>query len=165
MIYIQTAEGLSQVSPSLTKEKIIAALGYTPADNLTFYEDESGVLAIVDNNGYVVAKIGAAGLETVEVSAKAIKLNGQDLAAKLQALEEKSVDIDLSDYALAETALDSFAFTFDGSATNGTMDFVTPILFHKFQHYLCELYQFSSGKSSGTLWLYGVPRLPIVGRK
>lgn len=103
MIYIQTAEGLSQVSPSLTKEKIIAALGYTPADNLTFYEDESGVLAIVDNNGYVVAKIGAAGLETVEVSAKAIKLNGQDLAAKLQALEEKSVDIDLSDYALAET--------------------------------------------------------------
>lgn len=103
MIYIQTAEGLSQISSSLSKEKIIAALGYTPADNLTFYEDESGVLAIADENGYIVAKIGESGLETVAVTAKSIKLDGEDLAAKLLALEEKNVEIDLSDYALNET--------------------------------------------------------------
>lgn len=103
MIYIQTAEGLSQISSSISKEKIIAALGYTPADNVTFYEDESGVLAVVDENGYVVAKIGATGLDTISVSAKSIKLDGEDLAAKFLALEEKSVEIDLSDYALNET--------------------------------------------------------------
>ena len=37
MIYIQKADGLQAISSQLTKEKIIAALGYTPADNATFY--------------------------------------------------------------------------------------------------------------------------------
>lgn len=120
MIYIQTAEGLSQISSSLTKEKIIAALGYTPADNVTFYEDDSGVLAIVDESGYVIAKIGVTGLETTTISANAVVLNGEDLNEKLKSLEnidltgyatEKYVDeaiaaieipeLDLKDYALA----------------------------------------------------------------
>jgi hypothetical protein len=32
MIYIQRANGLQPISSQLTKEKIIAALGFTPAD-------------------------------------------------------------------------------------------------------------------------------------
>jgi lysophospholipase L1-like esterase len=101
MIYIQTAEGLSQISSSLTKEKIIAALGYTPADNVTFYEDESGVLAITDESGYVIAKIGETGLETTTISANAVVLNGEDLNEKLKSLE----NIDLTGYA-TETYVD-----------------------------------------------------------
>ena len=94
MIYIQTADGLSQVSPSLSKEKIIEALGYTPADNVTFFEDETGALLVVDNAGYVIARIDENGLTTTQVSASAIKLNGEDLTTKLEALG----NIDLSDY-------------------------------------------------------------------
>lgn len=99
MIYIQSAIGLTQVSPSLTKEKIIAALGYTPADQNTFYEDESGALVIADEKGYVIARIDQGGLTTTKVSAGAIQLDGEDLAAKLQELENKVPDIDLSGYA------------------------------------------------------------------
>lgn len=103
MIYIQSATGLTQVSPSLTKEKIIAALGYTPADNNTFYEDESGALLIADEKGYVIARIDENGLTTTQLSAGAIALNGEDLAVKLQELEDSIGDIvipevDLSNY-------------------------------------------------------------------
>lgn len=72
MIYIQAESGLTQVSPSLTKEKIIAALGYTPADNATFYEDESGALVIADEQGYVIARIDADGLATTKISVGSI---------------------------------------------------------------------------------------------
>jgi hypothetical protein len=72
MIYIQTENGLNQITPSLTKEKILSALGYTPADNATFYEDESGTLLVVDNNNYVIARIGEFGLETTQITANAI---------------------------------------------------------------------------------------------
>lgn len=98
MIYIQGENGLTQVSPSLTKEKIIAALGYTPADDATFYEDESGALVIADEKGYVIARIDADGLTTTKVSAAAIALDGEDLATKLAALESATPDIDLSNY-------------------------------------------------------------------
>lgn len=105
MIYIQGASGLTQISPSLTREKIIAALGYTPADQNTFYEDESGALLVADENGYVIARIDANGLTTTKVSANAIELNGEDLAAKLQALSESSggsTSVDLSNYYTKE---------------------------------------------------------------
>ena len=57
MIYVQTSTGLQNIGQNLTKEKIIAALGYTPADGATFYEDESGALVVADSKGYVIARI------------------------------------------------------------------------------------------------------------
>lgn len=88
MIYIQTSEGLTRITSSLTKEKIIAALGYTPADGATFYEDKSGELVVADSQGYIIAKINADGFISTKISAGAIALNGEDLAAKLKALED-----------------------------------------------------------------------------
>lgn len=88
MIYVQTEQGLTQVSPSLTKDKIIAALGYTPADNVSFFEDESGALVIGDEKGYAIARIDADGLTTTKISTNAITLNGEDLDAKLKSLKD-----------------------------------------------------------------------------
>lgn len=102
MIYVQSASGLTQISPKLTKEKIIAALGFTPADKNSFYEDESGALVIADEQGYVIARIDENGLTTTQVSAGAIALNGEDLATKLQELANKVPDIDLSNYYTKE---------------------------------------------------------------
>lgn len=110
MIYIQGPSGLQPISSQLTKENIIAALGYTPADNTVFYEDESGALAIVDEKGHVIARIDENGLTTIQVSANAIMLEGADLAAKLQELANKVPDIDLSNYytkAEIDSALDN----------------------------------------------------------
>lgn len=102
MIYIQGADGLKPISSQLTKEKIIAALGFTPADQASFYEDESGALVVTDEKGYIIARIDSEGLTTTKIDASAIALNGEDLAAKLKMLEEKVPEIDMSDYALAE---------------------------------------------------------------
>ena len=106
MIYVQTEQGLTQVSPSLTKDKIIAALGYTPADNVSFFEDESGALVIGDERGYAIARIDADGLTTTKISTNAIALNGEDLAAKLKSLKDaidsieipEIPEVDLSNY-------------------------------------------------------------------
>lgn len=102
MIYIQTPNGLTQISSQLTKEKIIAALGYTPADNASFYEDESGALVIADEKGYIIARIDETGFKTTKINTNAIALNGEDLAEKLQALADKVPNIDLTGYATEE---------------------------------------------------------------
>lgn len=111
MIYIQGPNGLQPISSQLTKENIIAALGYTPADNAVFYEDESGALIIADEHGHVIARIDENGLTTTQVSANAIILDGADLTAKLQELANNKVsDIDLSNYytkAEIDSALDN----------------------------------------------------------
>lgn len=116
MIYVQTSEGLSQVSPSFTKEKIIAALGYTPADGATFWEDSSGTLVVADPEGYVIARIDENGLTTTRVEAGAISLNGEDLATKLQELADKVPEVDLTGFA-SEEALNSHiqSFHFSGN--------------------------------------------------
>lgn len=101
MIYVQTEQGLAQVSPSLTKDKIIAALGYTPADNVSFFEDESGALVIGDERGYAIARIDADGLTTTKISANAIALNGEDLAAKLKSLKDAIDDIEIPEIDLS----------------------------------------------------------------
>lgn len=93
MIYIQQANGLQPISQQLTKEKIIAALGYTPADNTTLWEDKSGNLIVADENGYVIARIDTNGLETVGVRTESILLGGEDLSEKLDALNNKSIDL------------------------------------------------------------------------
>ena len=98
MIYIQTNTGLQNIGPNLTKEKIIEALGFTPVDSASFYEDESGKLFVTDSEGYIIAKIDENGLSTTKIDTKMISLNGEDLANKLKALEEKTPDIDLSNY-------------------------------------------------------------------
>lgn len=103
MIYVQTEQGLAQVSPSFTKDKIITALGYTPADNMSFFEDESGALVIGDERGYAIARIDADGLTTTKISTNAIALNGEDLAAKLKSLKDaidgiEIPEVDLSNY-------------------------------------------------------------------
>lgn len=102
MIYIQQAHGLTQVTPSLTKEKIIAALGYTPADNATFFEDETGSLLVADKAGYVVARIDKDGVHTTRVMANAISLGDEDLAIKLQALQDAINNIDVGDIDLSD---------------------------------------------------------------
>lgn len=117
MIYIQGENGLTQVSPSLTKEKIIAALGYTPADNATFWEDESGALVIADEQGYVIARVDENGLTTTQVSAAAIKLNDVDLATKLAELEAATPEVDLSDYYTKSEVDDAIA-----NASTGDVD-------------------------------------------
>lgn len=101
MIYIQQAHGLAQVTPSLTKEKIIAALGYTPADNATFFEDETGSLLVADKAGYVIARIDKDGVHTTRVMANAISLGDEDLAIKLQALQDAIDNIDVGDINLS----------------------------------------------------------------
>lgn len=111
MIYVQTSEGLSQISPSFTKEKIIAALGYTPADGATFWEDSSGALVIADPQGYVIARIDEDGLTTTKVGATEILLNGEDLATKLQELADKVPEVDLTGFA-TEEALNSHVNSF-----------------------------------------------------
>lgn len=104
MIYVQGLSGLTQLSPKLSKEKIIEALGFTPADKNSFYEDESGALLVADEQGYVIARIDANGLTTTKVTANAIELNGEDLATKLQELATNipEAEVDLSNYYTKE---------------------------------------------------------------
>lgn len=109
MIYIQKADGLQAISSQLTKEKIIAALGYTPADQNTFWEDESGALIIADQAGHIIAKIDSNGFETTSVSAKAIQLDGKDLEAKLQELIDAIPEVDLSGLATQKYVDDAVA--------------------------------------------------------
>jgi hypothetical protein len=109
MIYIQKADGLQAISSQLTKEKIIAALGYTPADQNTFWEDESGALVIADQTGHIIARIDDKGFETTTVSAKAIQLDGKDLETKLQELIDAISEVDLSDYATQKYVDDAVA--------------------------------------------------------
>lgn len=127
MIYVQSIAGLTQVSPKLTKEKIIAALGFTPADKNSFYEDESGALLVADEQGYVIARIDGNGLTTTQISAKAIQLDGEDLAAKLQDLVEKNPEatVDLSNYYTKgeiDTALGNVSVDLTGYATEQYVD-------------------------------------------
>jgi hypothetical protein len=45
---IEIFKQLQNTSGKKDKEKIIAALGFTPADKNSFYEDESGALLVAD---------------------------------------------------------------------------------------------------------------------
>lgn len=119
MIYIQQEHGLTQVTPSLTKEKIIAALGYTPADNATFFEDETGSLLVADKAGYVVARIDKDGVHTTRVMANAISLGDEDLAIKLQALQDAINNIDVGDIDLSNYYTKSEV---DSAITNAEVD-------------------------------------------
>lgn len=81
MLYIQTESGLQSLNPSLTKEKIISILGYTPADkndlpNIT--EDQSGKINIVDEEGNIILTIDNEGLKTLDAI-----LDGQSVVSHM----------------------------------------------------------------------------------
>lgn len=74
---IQLADGTLKEINEVTKEKIITALDYTPANeedlpNIT--EDNSGELTIADESGNIIARIDADGVHSTEVEAKGIFL-------------------------------------------------------------------------------------------
>ena len=74
---IQTADGLLEIGGNVTKEKVISALGYSPADeedlpNIT--EDESGELTVADQSGNVIMTVDAEGIHTTEIIANGIAL-------------------------------------------------------------------------------------------
>lgn len=85
MIYIQSESGLIPINSAtdITKEKIINALGYTPADNSTFYEDNTGQFVIADEVGNIIARINEDGIATTNVTANSLILNGTDLEVEL----------------------------------------------------------------------------------
>lgn len=124
MIYIQTADGLSPISSQLTKEKIITALGYTPADGATFWEDESGALIVADAQGHIIARIDNNGLESTTITAKSIQLNGEDLNQKLQELaNNQTPNIDLSPYQTHIENADKHVSTQDRENWNNKSNF------------------------------------------
>ena len=75
-ISIQTPKGLIKLTPDLTRESIIKALGYTPVDteDIVIYEsiDESddSTFSIADNDGNVIAKFDKNGLTTTAINLK-----------------------------------------------------------------------------------------------
>lgn len=107
-LHIQTATGLLEIGGSVTKEKIIEALGYVPADseNLldNIVEDNSGNLVISDNNGNIIMKVDAEGVHTTEVTANGI-LVGETIIEHITdssvhvTLEEKSTWDNKSDFS------------------------------------------------------------------
>lgn len=121
---IQTATGLLEISTKVTKEKVISALGYEPANkthiedktvhvtsaeketwnnksDVKHYEDlegapsiaenDSGSMVVADENGNIIMQVDADGLETTNVSAKTIELNGEDLGVRLDELEDAQI--------------------------------------------------------------------------
>lgn len=89
---IQTTNGLLEIGGKITKEKIISALGYTPADkdynNLenkpNISDDGSGEFKITDNLGNIIAIIDGTGVHSVDFIIK-----GESLTEKLQSLDAK----------------------------------------------------------------------------
>lgn len=72
-LHLKTAAGLLEISGSVTKEKIIQALGYVPADQANaldnIIDDGSGNLVITDDNGNIIMRVDASGINTTEVTA------------------------------------------------------------------------------------------------
>lgn len=88
MIFIQGLTGLKPIISQLTKEEIVRALGYVPADGTNFYEDESGAFIIADNVGNIIAKIDDKGLTTTKANVEDVVLNGNSLNNKLDGIDD-----------------------------------------------------------------------------
>lgn len=79
---ILTSTGLKEIN-SVTKEKVLSALDYTPAnveDLPNIQEDNSGELYIEDEAGNVIVRVDENGLHTTEVEANGVLL-GETLSA------------------------------------------------------------------------------------
>ena len=169
---IQTAAGLIEIGGKVTKEKVISALGYEPANktvetavdthtkdtdihiasdertlwnrnvenleshktNTTIHvtsaekqiwnnksdvkhyedlegapditDDNSGNMVIADESGNIIMQVDADGVTTTNVSAKTINLDGEDLGVRLDELEATSLpnilDNESGDYVVAD---------------------------------------------------------------
>ena len=139
---IQTATGLLEIGGKVTKEKVVEALGYEPAnqthtedttihvtsaeketwDNKSNFsgayadlldapnitENDSGNVVIADESGNIIMQVDADGLATTNVSAKTIKLDGEDLGVRLDELESMTlpniVDNESDNLSIADQA-------------------------------------------------------------
>lgn len=100
---IQTSKGLVEISGSsgsVTKEKIITALGYTPSNFSGNYndlkerpsitDDISDNLSVQDSCGNIIAKVNEDGITTTNVNTKTLILNGQDIEKKIEEIASSS---------------------------------------------------------------------------
>lgn len=84
----------------LTSERIVNALGYTPADKSQLFsgsfndlkdnpisENGDGALSFTDPNGNIIAKVDKNGVTTTNVNTKTITLNGEDLEDKINKIK------------------------------------------------------------------------------
>lgn len=95
-INIKTAAGLLEIGGKVTKEKVISALGYLPADEEdlpNIKEDESGNMVIADESGNIIMQVDANGLTTTNIDAKTMQLNGEDLDSRLNGIESSLTNI------------------------------------------------------------------------
>lgn len=119
-INIQTSTGLLEISAKVTKDKIISALGYEPANethvedttvhitseerefwnnkdyNLlentpNITDDESNNLIITDPNNNAIMRVDSDGITTTNVNTKTVTLDGEDLGSRLDSIESISL--------------------------------------------------------------------------
>ena len=110
-INILLADGLKEIGGKVTKEKIVSALGYTPADKEelpNIVEDESGEFTVADEYGNIIMKVDQDGLSTTNVNTKTLTLDGEDLDSKLKSLEDSILsnilDDESGEFTLADEA-------------------------------------------------------------
>ena len=135
-IYIQLEDRLQKVSADVTQESIENALGYTPSDfsgefqdinNNPIEDDGVGALSFTDDKGYVIAKIDASGVKSVDFIAGehvlSDKANATYVDAKIEEVNERITDAedrafsgyfkDLLDNPVDVTEEDNLSFTDD----------------------------------------------------
>jgi hypothetical protein len=114
--YIQLQDGLKKISGDLTKEGIIAALGYTPSDfsgefndiaNNPFIHtpDNSGEFIITDEAGNIIGKVDSTGFSSIDFIAGGHKLTEKANLSDIPSLDgyAKTEDIpSLDGYAKTE---------------------------------------------------------------
>ena len=121
--YIQLQDGLKKISGDLTKEGIIAALGYTPSDfsgefndiiNNPFIHtpDNSGEFIITDDAGNIIGKVDSTGFSSIDFIAGDHKLTEKANLSDIPSLDG---------YAKAEDipSLDGYAKTSDVPSLDG----------------------------------------------
>ena len=77
-ISIQTPNGLLRLSPEVTSQTIIDALGYIPANQVDIdnaFMSDSDTFYVVDKFGNIISKIDKDGITTTAVNANTAKLN------------------------------------------------------------------------------------------
>jgi hypothetical protein len=130
--YIQLQDGLKKISGDLTKEGIIAALGYTPSDfsgefndiaNNPFIHtpDNSGEFIITDEPGNIIGKVDSSGFSSIEFIAGEHKLTEKANLSDIPSLDGYAKTSDIP--SLAGYATESWVSTeIVKAATSGKVD-------------------------------------------
>lgn len=112
-LHIQTATGLLEIGGSVTKEKIIEALCYMPADSedliQNIFENDSGELVIADQSGNVIMTVDAEGVCTTEVVANGIPV-GETI---IEHIADSSVHVNLEERSRWDNKSDFSGFYAD----------------------------------------------------